>query len=186
MASGLGKRFGSNKLMADFLGEPMILRALSATEGIFAKRVVVTRHVDVAELCRARGVECILHDLPDRSDTVRLGIQAVGEAEACLFCPGDQPLLRAETVVSLALASKNRRDDIWRPCFEGVPGAPVLFPAWSFEELSRLPRGKGGGALIQRYPQRVGTVQARDAMELLDADTPEALELLRKYALEQE
>ena len=33
MASGLGKRFGSNKLMADFNGKPMIYRILSATDG---------------------------------------------------------------------------------------------------------------------------------------------------------
>lgn len=32
MASGLGKRFGSNKLMADFNGKPMIYRILSATD----------------------------------------------------------------------------------------------------------------------------------------------------------
>ena len=35
MASGLGKRFGGNKLMADFHGEPMVCRILDATEGIF-------------------------------------------------------------------------------------------------------------------------------------------------------
>ena len=42
MASGLGRRFGSNKLLADFGGEPMICRILDATEGIFRRRVVVT------------------------------------------------------------------------------------------------------------------------------------------------
>ena len=35
MASGLGKRFGGNKLMADFHGKPMIQRSLNATEGLF-------------------------------------------------------------------------------------------------------------------------------------------------------
>ena len=47
MASGLGKRFGGNKLMADFHGKPMFLRAVEATEGLFDARVVVTRHGDV-------------------------------------------------------------------------------------------------------------------------------------------
>ena len=35
MASGLGKRFGGNKLMADFDGQPLICRALTVTDGPF-------------------------------------------------------------------------------------------------------------------------------------------------------
>ena len=74
MASGMGKRFGGNKLMADFAGQPMIARILAATEGLFDRRVVVTRYEDVAAICREQRVEVILHDLPHRSDTVRLGL----------------------------------------------------------------------------------------------------------------
>ena len=138
------------------------------------------RQFTVDELCRARGIESVLHDQPYRSDTVRLGIEAVGEAEACVFCPGDQPLLRWETVASLALAAKNHPDDIWRVSFEGTPGAPVLFPAWTFAELSSLPEGKGGGVLAKKYPERVRTVSARDRFELMDTDTPEDLEFLKQ------
>jgi molybdenum cofactor cytidylyltransferase len=140
--------------------------------------VVVTRHTDVAELCRSRGIDCVLHDLPYRSDTVRIGIEVVGEAEACVFCPGDQPLLRKETVISLALAAKNRREDIWRISFEGTPGAPVLFPKWTFSELSSLPQGKGGGFIAKKYPEHLRTVSAQDKFELMDADTPENLNFL--------
>ena len=184
MASGMGKRFGGNKLMADFHGKPMILRAIEATEGIFEKRVVVTRHEDVATLCRTHGVENLLHDLPYRSDTVRLGMEAVGNTEACVFCPGDQPLLRHETVAALALAAKNNPDEIWRVSFEGTPGAPVLFPKWTFEELSCLPQGKGGGLLAKKYPDRVHTVSAQDKFELMDTDTPEDLAFLLKQKKE--
>jgi molybdenum cofactor cytidylyltransferase len=184
MASGMGNRFGGNKLMADFHGKPMILRAIEATEGIFEKRVVVTRHEDVVTLCRTHGVENLLHDLPYRSDTVRLGMEAVGNTEACVFCPGDQPLLRHETVAALALAAKNNPDEIWRVSFEGTPGAPVLFPKWTFEELSCLPQGKGGGFLAKKYPERVHTVSAQDKFELMDTDTPEDLAFLLKQKKE--
>jgi Zn-dependent M16 (insulinase) family peptidase len=81
--------------------------------------------------------------------------------------------------VALALAAKNYRDGIWRVCFEGTPGAPVLFPKWTFAELSALPEGKGGGFLAKKYPERVGTVSARDRFELMDTDTPEDLEFLK-------
>ncbi len=181
MASGLGKRFGSNKLMADFDGAPMILRALRASEGMAEHRVVVTRHEDVAELCRAHGVQVVLHDLPHRSDTVRLGLEALGEIDGCMFMTADQPLLRRETVDRLIDAWAAKQNCIYRPVCEGTPGSPVLFPAWTFPELLALPEGKGGSWVISRYPQSVEKLEIHDPMELVDADTPETLELLRQH-----
>ena len=178
MASGLGKRFGGNKLMADFHGEPLICRALNATDGIFHRRVVVTRHKDVAELCREKGIETVLHDLPYRSDTVRLGLEAVGAVDGCLFLPGDQPLLRRETVAALALARVNDPESIWRTAFGDTPGSPVLFPRWTFPELSALPEGKGGGFVVKKYPERLRMVNVRDKLELMDVDSPEDLAYL--------
>ena len=48
MASGLSRRFGTNKLLADFCGQPMLCRAFdaTATPGI-AARIVETRSEDV-------------------------------------------------------------------------------------------------------------------------------------------
>ncbi|MDO4740689.1 MAG: NTP transferase domain-containing protein, partial [Eubacteriales bacterium] len=179
MASGMGRRFGGNKLLADFHGEPLFLRALAATEGIFARRVVVTRHADVAEICRARGVEAVLHDRPLRSDTVRIGLEAVGDVDGCLFCPADQPLLRRESVAALAIAAANAPQQIFRACFADEPGSPVLFPKWAFAELNALPEGKGGGHVMKKHPESVRMVPVRDAHELMDADDLDALEMLR-------
>lgn len=182
MASGLGRRFGGNKLLAGLEGKPLVQYALDATGGLFARRVVVTRHADVADLCRAQGVPVVLHSQPHRSDTVRLGLEALNAGsglDGCLFCPGDQPLLTRETVLSLALCGACAPGPIWRAAWQEKPGAPVLFPAWAFEDLMHLPQGKGGGAVIQRYPDRVRLVPARSPQELADVDRPEDLEMLR-------
>ena len=178
MASGMGKRFGGNKLTADFRGEPMLCRVLDATQGIFRRRVVVTRHRDVAELCEEQGIEVILHDLPLRSDTVRLGVENMEGLQRCIFCAADQPLLRRETVQALALACGNEPEYIWRTACEGTPGNPVVFPAWTFEQLRQLPEGKGGSAVIKKYPERLRAVNVRDENELKDVDTPEDLQEL--------
>ena len=179
MASGMSKRFGANKLMEDFHGRPMIQRALDATEGLFARRVVVTRHESVASLCREQGVEVVVHDLPHRSDTVRLGLEALGDLDACMFLPGDQPLLRRETVAMLLQSWKEEPECIVRPVYEDSEGSPVLFPAWAFPELKNLPEGKGGGVVIKKHPQALRRVSVANHFELADADTPETLELLR-------
>lgn len=182
MASGLSKRFGDNKLLADFHGEPMINRILSTTEDIFSRRVVVTRHPEVVEICRARGIDVVLHDLPYRSDTVRLGVEAIGEVDGCMFCAADQPLLKKESIASIVLSAVNEKEDIWRASFGETPGSPVLFPRWTFDQLRDLPQGKGGGVVLKRYPERVRTVPVRDELELMDADDQETMELLRNAA----
>ena len=175
MASGMGRRFGGNKLMADFRGEPLICRILQATQDIFCRRVVVTRHKDVAELCENQGVEVIFHDLPHRSDTIRLGMERMDGMAGCMFCAADQPLLRRETVQVLALAYRNASDHIWRTAHDGEQGNPVVFPAWAFEQLQHLPDGKGGSTVIKKYPQRLRTVNVGDKYELNDVDSPEDL-----------
>lgn len=180
MASGLGKRFGSNKLMADFDGKPMFMRALEASVRFAEHRVVVTRHKEVADICREIGVDVVLHDLPYRSDTVRLGLEALGNIDACLFMPADQPLLKKETVGEIVKLWEDNRDNIIRPFHENIPGAPVLFPSWAFPELLTLPEGKGGGLIVKKYAERVEGLQVNDPYELVDVDTQETLEQLKQ------
>ena len=53
MASGRAVRFGSNKLLADFGGAPLIAQALDAAETpALAARVVVARSPEVNSLVR--------------------------------------------------------------------------------------------------------------------------------------
>lgn len=179
MASGLGRRFGANKLLADFGGRPLLDCVLDATEGLFCCRVVVTRHPEVQRLCRARGVPVLLHDLPCRSDTVRLGVSLMPpQAQGCLFCPGDQPLLTARTLRAMTAAAACEPGAIWRAAWQDVPGAPVLFPRWAFGELCTLPRGKGGGIVLKAHVDQVRTVPVADRFELADVDTPGDLSAL--------
>ena len=118
MASGRAVRFGSNKLLADFGGAPLIVRALDAAETpALAARVVVTRSPEVAELACKAGMKTILHSLPGRNDTVRLGLEALlselpGLA-GCIFLPGDQPLLRKESLEAMVrdLSALDEKDE---------------------------------------------------------------------------
>jgi len=183
MASGMSKRFGSNKLMADFHGTPLIQQALNVTKDLFTKRVVVTRHESIVKLCREQDVEVILHDLPNRNDTVRLGLEVMQDLDACMFLPGDQPLLQRETVMKMLQTWKDNPDFMIRPIFEENEGSPVLFPAWTFPELRNLPEGKGGGVVIKAHPQMLCCVPALNQYELVDADTPEILKFLQQLTL---
>lgn len=189
MASGLGKRFspdGSvNKLTADFLGKPLIHHVLDTTDGMFCRRVVVTRHRDAAGLCKKQKTDVILHDLPHRSDTVRLGTGAMVDTDCCLFCQGDQPLIDRDTISAMLLLSRHDREAIIRAAWDHTAASPVLFPRWAYEELMNLPEGKGGGWLAKKYPDRVKNLNVFHPAELMDADTPSDLEELERIFREE-
>ena len=145
MASGMGKRFGSNKLLTDFRGAPMFRKILDATEDLpGVRRLVVTRHPEIAEACRAAGIETVLHDYPDRDQAIRLALEtaACGRIPgagrpaasgavpgAYLFCPADQPLLTRESLLRLLTVGRSAPGRICRLSGVRGPGSPVLFPA---------------------------------------------------------
>ena len=199
MASGQATRFGSNKLLAEFGGRPLIARALEVSRTpALACRVLVTRWPEVARLGREAGVETVLHSLPGRNDTVRLGLEALlarcpGLA-GCIFLPGDQPLLRQPSLEAMVQAfaapgrgQKETEQGIFRLGCRAdtgpgpLLGSPVLFGSAYFSALLTLPQGKGGGAILQQHPQKVQPVLTPCPQELLDADTPQGLAELEKW-----
>lgn len=181
MASGLGTRFGGNKLMTELGGVPLIQHVLRATDDLFARRVVVTRHSDVAYLCDDLGIEVILHSEPRRNDTVRLGMEKMTGCGTVTFVQGDQPLVSANSLAALLRGVEGHPTCIWRASFRDTPGAPVLFPSWSFDELRSLPPGKGGGVIAKAHKERVRTIEVSSKWELFDVDTPDDLQTLQAH-----
>ena len=179
MASGLSVRFGKNKLFAEWDGKTFLERILDTTEGIFARRVVVTRSEEAVEFCRKKGVEVIFHSFPNRNDTVRLGTAYMEGMDGVLFCPCDQPMLRRESLLGLLEAFQE--GDILRLAYGEKTGMPVLFDQAYFTELQSLTEKRGGSYLIGKYGKRVKAVQATEEYELFDVDTPMELEALQAY-----
>lgn len=182
MASGLSRRFGEeNKLLAPFLGRPLLLHTLEQLprEGL-DRIVVVTRWPRVAQLCEPLNLPCQVHQLPDLSDTIRLGLAHMGEMDGCLFLVGDQPLCSRESLLRLTGAFLSRPDTPARLAFQGRPGNPVLFPRSLFPALAALKGDRGGGSIL---PPAVTLVEALHPDELADADSPQELARLAASSL---
>ena len=169
--------------MADLNGKPLVQYAIEATSGLFARRVVVTRSDKVAKLCQALGVHAVLHTEPKRSDTVRLGMNKLGNCATAMFVQGDQPLISIETIAALLRSAEDDPASIWRTSFHGTPGAPMLFPSWAFDELRALPCGKGGSFVAKAHAEKVRTVEVASKWELFDVDTREDLLSLQQSRL---
>ena len=133
MASGLSQRFGSNKLLAPFCGEPMLCRAFAATDTPkLSARIVVTRSDEVAQLCRSRNVPVLLHDLPGRNGAAGPFCAAgTGSGAFWLHVPAGRPAafvprdsgshgrhLRVGSKNSAGTTKRNRTGDL--P--SGIPG----------------------------------------------------------------
>lgn len=181
MASGEGKRFGSNKMLTDINGEPLIRRTIESVPRGFDV-VVSTRWPQVADICGELGCACVLHDGMLRSESVRAGLAWGAERgwKGCLFLPGDQPLVSPESFRAMVLAfGEGGREHPVRLACGGEPSSPVLFPAELFDALMRL-EGKDGGGSILKGRTDVVLVEAR-AYELWDVDTAKGQRRITEY-----
>ncbi len=181
MASGLSKRFGTNKLLQDIDGKMLIDRVLELTEGeLFAGRVVITRTEEVASICKEKQIPVILHTCPNRNDTVRLGTEYLKEMDGWVFCPCDQPLLKRESIEKLLDAPYVHDDLLARLHWKETLGTPIFFGKKYFDELCNLPEKKGGSYIVKKNPEKVQLVSVQDEKELWDLDTPEDLNVFIK------
>lgn len=178
MAAGSGTRFGENKLAQLVDGKPIIRRALEAIPGeAFEKVVVVTQFPAFSEYVKEFHFTDIYNDQPEIgvSRTIQLGLSALPkDLDGVLFSVSDQPLLRRRTVAALVERWKSAPEKIAALSHDGVRGNPCLFPARYFPELLALTGDQGGSAVIRGHEEELILLEA-DPQELMDVDTPEAL-----------
>lgn len=185
MASGLSARYGKNKLLEDLGGRPVVLCAVDSLRTAGFAPLVVTRSDAVATLMDREGVACIRHDGPLKSDTMHVGINALPpDAAGWLFMPGDQPLARPESLQKLAAQFLAHPDRAVRLAYGDTPGSPVIFPAACRKALLAYNGDRGGMDVLRSERIPCDTVQAAQAWELWDVDTPEAMARVRKVYAE--
>jgi molybdenum cofactor cytidylyltransferase len=180
MASGLSARYGRNKLLEELGGRPVIVHTVEHLAAAGLVPLVVTRSDAVSALMNRTGVACVVHDGPLKSDTMRVGIEALSpDAAGFLFMPADQPLTLPDSLRRLAAQFLGNPTRAARLGHGDTPGSPVLFPAACRNALLAY-RGDRGGADVlksQRIPCDI--VQVSHPWELWDVDTPEGMERVR-------
>lgn len=113
MASGMSKRFGTNKLLASFNNNTLFENAINISRFVdFCETLAVTRHDELVQICEREHIHCIKHNMPYRNDMVRLGVSHILKethrhksccTQGILFLPSDQPLITKTSLQLLCL-----------------------------------------------------------------------------------
>ena len=174
MAAGIGRRFGSNKLLAPFHGRPLWEyaweRAVEAKKELGIQVLMVSGY---QPLLQAPEVIPVCNDLPllGASHTVRLGVKEAEKLgmQYAVFMVSDQPMLKTSSLKRLIEAREPGK--IVCLSKDGRAGNPVVFHRDFFPELLALTGDRGGKMVMHRHMDAVKWVEADKVSELTDIDT---------------
>ena len=186
LAAGTSSRMGSNKLLADIGGKPMVRHTVAALQKASIDQIVVVTGRDSDHVIAAlQGLPVICVHNPDfahgLSTSLRRGLEVVPEdSDAVLVCLGDMPLVDDAVASRLIAAfSPAEHRSICVPVHQGMRGNPVLWGRAHLQALMDVTGDRGGKTLIEQRADEVVEVEMPDRAVLTDIDTPEALDDVR-------
>ena len=177
LAAGRSSRMpGSQKLLLDIDGVPMVRRVLeAASEGGCHQTVVVYAEDDVKRAINGRS-ELVFNAKAQTgmASSIQVGLRAMRpEIEAAMVVLGDQPLVGSRTVATLLRAWRregsrpavavSQDDDGWAP--------PVILARELWAELFALTGDAGARQVLQGRPELLDIVPAPGRPD--DIDTPD-------------
>ncbi|MDD2568334.1 MAG: nucleotidyltransferase family protein [Clostridia bacterium] len=186
MAAGLGSRMGKNKLALPWQNNKTVLETTieRVSSSAVANGIIVL------------GYQCDFWlnrlDLPKRWQTVINKNFAMGQSTsllkglsvveedtaAILFCLGDQPLVKTETIDYMLKNWQERRCPILIPTYKGIRGNPTIFGRSTFGDMKNLQGDVGARSLFMLYPPIELPVEDRGIV--VDLDKPEIYEAERR------
>lgn len=159
LAAGRGERFTASggsvhKLQALLGGKRVVDHVLDAVRASGLPHYVV--EPDAAR--------------PGMGDSIAAGVKATRDAPGWLVLPADLPLIRSETLRTIALATAA---DVTVPQYLGQRGHPVRFAATCAQELLNLKGNQGARQIIRGLAaiDSVAYVDVDDIGTVTDIDT---------------
>jgi molybdenum cofactor cytidylyltransferase len=167
LAAGLSSRFGRQKLLEAWEGEPLVRRAAQTflLAGLSPVVAVVASDDRFREALRGLDLVAVENLRPElgMSRSIALGVAALPPAvDAALVGVADQPYLTAEAIADLCRAFTPGH--IVVPRYGDHRGNPPIFDRRFFAELVRFRGDRGGQAMISAHPDAVVEVELQERM----------------------
>ncbi len=187
LAAGRSTRMGSNKLLAEYGGKPLVRHVVETAIACGAEPVlVVVGHEADAVAIALGGLDITLVRNPDYADglstSLRAGIAAMPQGhDGAVVLLGDMPKVSSTLVRRLIAAFEGQPGGIAAvPVHDGEWGNPVVLAAALFADVADLEGDAGARKLLRGRADDVIEVPVSDPAVIVDVDTPEALARLRR------
>lgn len=186
LAAGRGQRFAStqHKLAQTLGGSTVLASTLNHVMASGLPLVVVTTDVletHARELVAARDIVTLPHADAQAGlgmgRSIAAGVQARAQSAGWLVLPADMPLVRPDTLRTIAAALADH--PIVYAQYRGQRGHPVGFSSELYSELSALSGDEGARRLVARYPSLA--IEVDDHGVVMDIDTTDDLLLAQAY-----
>jgi molybdenum cofactor cytidylyltransferase len=186
LAAGQSSRMGSNKLLAEIDGRPMVARVAQRLLSSHARPIVAVLGNQADRVDAALGklpVERVRNPAfaEGLSSSLKAGLAALPEdVDGVIVCLGDMPLVAGRDLDRL-IAAFNPLEGraIIVPTRRGKRGNPVLWAKRFIPEMAELAGDVGAKHLIGEHAELVCEVEMDSDGVLVDIDTPDALAALR-------
>jgi molybdenum cofactor cytidylyltransferase len=193
LAAGTSSRMGKPKQLLRLGGIPLVERVIrSVLPFHFSEVIAVIGH-------EAEKIEQMIPITDDRfrwvanpdylsgqSTSLRKGINSSHSSSAMIFL-GDQPMISEKTIWTVFEYGREKQaasDEpfVVRPHFQSTPGHPVFLGNVRKMDFTALEGDHGAKAIIGRMKNQYH-LPVRDSGVVLDVDTPEAYEKLKRMWL---
>jgi len=186
LAAGQSLRMGTNKLLAEIDGRPMVARTAQRLLSSHARPIVAVLGNEADAVDAALGrlpVERVRNPnfAEGLSTSLKGGLAALPpDIDGVVVCLGDMPLVTGRDLDRLIAAFNPLEGrSIIVPTRRGKRGNPVLWARRFFPDMAELAGDVGAKHLIGEHADLVCEVEMDSDGVLVDVDTPDALAAIR-------
>lgn len=186
LAAGMGRRFGSQKLVAQLpSGLPVAVAAWRNLKSAHKNSFAVVRHDDRAmmSLFKEENIPFVISKDAHlgMSQSLLTGIQNSLQSSGWVIALGDMPFVDPQTIKKIisdmeGVANKS----IFRPIFHEQAGNPVGLSSDLLNELMALEGDEGAREIIKRERNRIHHIPVNDDGIIKDIDTQKDLLAVNK------
>jgi molybdenum cofactor cytidylyltransferase len=180
LAAGLSRRMGTQKLLLNVKGQPMVRRAAATCQqaGLSPIIAVLGHEAErVQQVLAGLDVTCIRNEnfCAGMASSLTAGLAALpADIDGALIALADMPFVTVDDMRALCAAfSPSQGRAICIPTHEGKRGNPVLLGRQCFPALAALSGDQGAKPFIRKNEDIVYEVPVSPGV-LMDLDTPEA------------
>lgn len=177
LAAGASTRMGSNKLMLELDGVPLVRRAAERMlEAGAAPLIVVTGHEPERVHAALTGLDVHFVENPDyrgpTSGSLHAGLRAVPpDADGAMILLSDMPHVTSAMLAALVERAQQNDAPLVVSRYGDVFAPPLLFTRTLFGELLAW-QGEGCGKAVVRRHEHAAAVLDWTTAALADIDTP--------------